>query len=373
MTLTRKKFVTCLAVMALSFTAFSTSAFAATKSWTNNTLTNWDKPISGTFTAEKISSTQAYNELDFWWSASQVEYMSWVANYPTFDFRDNGKSALDSGGGASSNLPDPKFDFEDDNSDGRVDEIEVVAVGKGEIRDLVDYNFYASWSKSGSSNPYMIAYSSMSGSPLYPGGDFNTIPNSTDSLAGHYWNDLSTRSTLMLDQSYIPTWDEKRQILNQIELQSNDSEEQVVSPAYKALKTADDIASYISQADSALSSAVDQEYKYKITFNKPLTLEEVTSINEQNKLASSVFYARAFNDKGDRVTIALNGLNEDVLNQIVENQNLDFKGFIEIEGQASSDELKKARDSEANIFSVEIGTDGIQPNGLYWKLENTRN
>lgn len=241
-----------------------------------------------------------------------------------------------------------------------------------EIQDLVDYNFYASWSKSGSSNPYMIAYSCMSASPLYPGGDFNTIPNSTDSLAGHYWNDISLMSALGEQQPQFLSLSEKMQLVNQIGLESN-VEEPVVSPTYSTLNSANEISLYINEADKVLLSASDdQEYKFKITFDKPLALEEVTSINEQYNLNSSIFYARAYNDNGDRVTIALNGLNEDVLKQIVENQNLELSGFIEIEGQTVGNVLKKAKDSEVNIFSVEIAKDEIQPNGLYWKLENSR-
>ncbi|MEB5482253.1 hypothetical protein MKZ19_21610 [Shouchella clausii] len=385
----KKKFVATLSVAMLSSAlVFGGQAIAAPSvaTWTNSTLTNWDKPISGSFTAEKISSTLAYNQLDFWWSSSQVTYMqdNMTRNLPTFDFRDNGRSALDSGGGASTDLPDPKFDFEDDNGDGKIDEIEVVSRGKEDIVALADYQFYASWSKSGTANAYMIAYSSMSARLLFPGGDHNTIPGSTDSLAGHWWNDLSTMSfasppplTLAQKQQLAEQYDqqlETHMATRQLE-QPNNSEEQdsKVSAAYLELKSANDLTRYVQQADNALSAIPSGGVTdFTITLNSPVSFSEISTLADEYDLADSIFYARAHNEDGKRFTIALTALNQEALNTILTHQNLEFSGFIEIEGKASGEVLRSIKQNESNIFAVEASTEEFQPSGLYWKLENSR-
>lgn len=385
----KKKFVATLSVVMLSSTlVFGSQAIAAPSvtTWTNTTLTNWDKPISGSFTAEKITSSLAYNQLDFWWSSSQVTYMqdNMTKNLPTFDFRDDGKSYLDSGGGASTDLPDPKFDFEDDNNDGKVDEIEVVSRGKEDIVALADYQFYASWSKSGTANAYMIAYSSMSAKPIWIGGDYNTIPGSADSLAGHWWNSLSTMSsvsppplTLAQKEQLAAQYDQQLEVYMASqgpEQASNAVEEHSkVSAAYLELKSANDLTQYVKQADQVLSSIpIKKATDFTITLNSPISFGEVSTLVNKYDLADSIFYARAHNADGKRFTIALTELNQDTLDTILNHQNIEFSGFIEIEGKTNGEVLKSIKEKEANIFAVEASTEEFQPSGLYWKLENSR-
>lgn len=384
----KRRIAATLSVMMFSsMLVFGSQAAAApsVKSWTNTTATNWDKPRSGTFTAEKITSTLAYNQLDFWWTTAQVNYMqdNMTKNVPTFDFRDDGKTNLDSGGGASTDLPDPKFDFEDDNGDGKIDEIEVVSRGKDEIEALVDYQFYASWEKSGTANAYMIAYSSMSARPIWFGGDYNTIPGSSDSLAGHWWNDLSTMSFGAPQQLSLA---EKEQLASEYDQQleaymatqqpeeANDMEpNSKVSDAYMKLKSVNDLTQYVKQTDKVLSAIPSADITdFVITLNNPISFEEVSILSKEYELVDSVFYARAHNKDGKRFTIALTDLKEETLDTILNHQNLEFSGFIEIEGKASGEVLRSIKKNKSNVFAVEASTDELQPSGLYWKLENTQ-
>ncbi len=383
-----KKTIGYLGVALLSSSLILSSQVLAApsiKTWTNTTLTNWDKPAGGKFTAEKINSNTAYNQLDFWWAPSQVTYMqdSMTRNLPTFDFRDNGKSALTSGGGASTNLPDPKFDFEDDNGDGKTDEIEVVSRGKADIVGFADYQFYASWTRSGTSNPYMIAYSSMSARPIWFGGDYNTIPGSADSLAGHYWNDLSTMS--FRSAAPLTTLEQKQQLSSQIEEQLQASTKQLQSDlsytseqdrragaAYMSLESTNDIDQYVQKANETLESIPNEQLtEFAVTFNAPISFDEVNIVAEKYDVNTSTFYARAFDNNGQKFTIALNGLNENTLDSILEQQNLQLAGFIEIEGKTSGAILNEIKLQESKVFSVEAAADDFQPSGLYWKLENT--
>lgn len=371
----RKK-VLALCTTLLLTSVLSTTVFAASKTWENYTLTNWDKPISGTFEANKINNTTAYNQLTFWWAPSQVDFMQddYTLNLPSFEFKDNYNNDL-SPVGVSTTLPDPKFDYDDDDSDGINDEIEVVSRDKESIQHTINYNFYATWSKSSSNttNPYMIAYSAMSTNWTL-NGEHNDIIGSNDTLGGIRWNDMSLARSTVSPMNY----DEKLSLIEKFE-QSTPSFTPTVIDApsennqkYLEIDNKVKLEEYKlnTQQKVALLNDTDQ-FKAMITLENPISLKESVELIGSNNITPTQVVGRAYNEKNETVTISLPVATQEALDNLIQNQNLTFVGFTEIEGSTTGEKMKMLQESH-NIYSIEIENNEQIPHGLYWKKEKLK-
>ncbi|OPH58896.1 hypothetical protein BC351_21375 [Paenibacillus ferrarius] len=335
----KKVKVTALSVV-LGCALLANSASAASSNWYNTTSPyekdKWWKPYAGNLTALKDSTYPIVRaNLNFYWSQTQKnEMMRYISYYPTFDVRDSSKAGY-SGYYIWTDLPDPKYDYEDDNSDSKNDELEVVSRDQWSIQANTFYNVNTSWNVINTNvNPANVAYASYSIAPLFPGGDYNTGYGSAEYLGGAYYGGLFSPAATTSDQT-----------TSQSEINNQTISTSKINEQYNGIKTKQDLENFKTAAHEKLKSlsfkknSNDARAKYIITLKKPIGAERLSKFTEKTNVQEVI--GRGYKD-GKIITI------EDKISEIA----------------------KYLEDSE--IFSVEIQTSDSVPQGLSWKLENVK-
>ncbi len=359
----KKSLLTTFGLSVIFTACLASTSSAAYTSWSNNTDFTYWKPYWGSFVANKDATYPRINaSLSFYWNSTQVQKLKQsISRYPTFDVRDHSQSSF-SGTYISSTLPDPKYDYEDDNGDGRNEELEVVLRDHWSVTTQ-NYSVQTVWAVNNTLNsPKLTSYSCVSDQPFYPGGDYNTVYGTSEFLAQLYWSDINIGYVSASD-AFAQNAD-SRQASNETLRVADDTSK--VDHEYEILKSNTELQNYKMKVHQVLSNANDeQSFDYIMTFNKPISLEKLRKF--MNHLEVGELYAHGKNETGDLVTIGTNKINFTILNQLVTDDSYQFNGFTEIEGTASAKELKKYLNDD-DVFSVEIATEHLRPKGLGWKV-----
>lgn len=368
----RKLFPILAASLALS--VFSAgSAFAATSSWTNSSSSTFWKPSSGTFTAYKDPAgyPKIYANLSFQWSTAQkTEMMRLISYYPTVEVRDNSWGGYD-GSFMSTNLPDPKYDYEDDShngsTDGKDEELEVVSRDQWSISANTNYSLETAWAVVDiTSNPQIFAQGSLSNAPSFPGGDYNTVPGLWDNLgSGFQYSQLTTSPFAASQISETAT--------NNATTQEFPAEGKRTNPEYDAIKSKGALTNFKNKSHSAVDKLDDENRSnFIITFNKPIDEKTLQDLIKKYELDATLVYGRGTNSSNETLTYgAKYSATESLEAAAVETSGRTFVGYIQLEGKGNGKTLKKLKE-ETNVFAVETDSDGNIPMGLYWKLERTK-
>ncbi|NQX71161.1 hypothetical protein HQN90_34070 [Paenibacillus alba] len=291
--------------------------------------------------------------------------MRYISYYPTFDVRDSSKAGY-SGYYIWTDLPDPKYDYEDDNSDSKNDELEVVSRDQWSIQANTFYNVNTSWNVINTNvNPANVAYASYSIAPLFPGGDYNTGYGSAEYLGGAYYGGLFSPAATSSDQT-----------TSQSETNNQTISTSKINEKYNGIKTKQDLENFKTAAHEKLKSlslnknSNDARAKYIITLKKPIGAERLSKFTEKINVQEVI--GRGYKDE-KIITIGTKDTSEQVFKDIKKDniENFNFAGIVEISGEDKISEIAKyLEDSE--IFSVEIQTSDSVPQGLSWKLENAK-
>lgn len=347
-----------------------------TTSFTNNDPLDWDRPSSGVFTGYHTAGSNDFNtHLSYMrFSAEKIANSKTLLRYHTFDFRDNYNSGFFQGYGAGTNLPDPKFDYEDNSGEGLVDEVEVVARGKDYIYPSTDYYFTAKWAKvpygSSTGHTYLISYASQSTPPTCGTCDYNNVPGSEGAaLAGvntyNYWEFGSEAASTPNISSNDDSTTESNSAPDNGDKKSQNNEE------YDKIKNKDSLNEYKTKALSIVNNANDEtEYDFIVTFNNPISLESAEKHFAKYNIQPSVLYGRAVGQNGEKVTLGkFSNAPADFFAAFSKENNYEFKGIIQVEGKASGASIKEFKNN-SDVFAVEVSTNDFVPMGLYWKVEN---
>ncbi|WP_248928624.1 hypothetical protein [Paenibacillus hamazuiensis] len=389
------KVLSCAIATTLCLTMAPTAfAGTATKALSVNTdPSDWDRPNAGNFVASySAGDNYIYTALEgIYWSPAQIDnYEKAYGRYLTLDLKEDGTTHSLNGYSATTTLPDPKFDFEDDQEDessttpgyGRNEEVEVVS--RGALSDWTRYNYTANFRiLNSSANPYLITYASQSIPPLYPGGDYNNVPgvNTTGpALQGEYFNNFKTSNVSSSNSTKAAKT--VGILSNKVEVDTHSkSKKAKVSKAYDDITNRKQLEDYKKKhrdlLDKKTSKKDNRNQKVKeeftVTFNTPVTAKKIKETISKHNLKASVIYARGINNLGERVTIATTELTDESLNKIINSKDYSFKGFIEIEGEGSVADLNNVQ-NDAEVYAVETADTestehDIRPMGLSWKLE----
>ncbi len=352
-----KKKVLLSGAALLSICLSATSVLAASSTWSNSgsyEKTLWWKPYSGTFKVTKDSTYPKITaRIDFKYSTNQKnEMMRFISYYPTYDLRDESKSGFD-GSFISTNLPDPKYDYEDDNSDGKDDELEAVSRDQWSISANTSYYVTSSFGVVNTMNdPRVSSYGSISVAPIYPGGDYNTVAGTAELLGVFKYSQLSSAL-------YVP---DRESIVLDTENQTDYE--------YKKIKTKNDLENYKDKVNKKVEKfKSNDDYQFVITLRNPMSIDSFNDLVSDYNLEVSELYARGIDSEDNPVTIGTKTIQQEVLDGIQKEGSYNFKGIIEIEGTAKGKDLKKLLKND-NVFAVEVQTDDQEAFGLYWKKEN---
>ncbi|EJL45727.1 hypothetical protein PMI08_01612 [Brevibacillus sp. CF112] len=340
----------------LSICLSATSVFAASSTWSDNgsyEKTIWWKPYSGTFNVTKDSSYPKITaRIDFKYSANQKsEMMRYISYYPTYDFRDESKNGFD-GSFISTNFPDPKYDYEDDNGDGKDDELEAVSRDQWSISANTNYYVTSSFGVVNTTNdPKVSSYASISVAPIYPGGDYNTVAGTAELLGVFKYSQLSTPSSVSNREALV---------LNT---------EILADREYDKIKTKGDLENYKNNVNKRVERfKSNDDYQFVITLKNPMSIDSFYDLVSDYNLEVSELYARGIDSEKNIVTIGTKTIQPEVLESIQKEASYSFKGIIEIEGTAKGKDLKKIMKND-KVFAVEVQTEDQPAFGLYWKKE----
>lgn len=346
---------------------FSGSVMAASTSWTNtgtNEVDRYYKPSSGTMTSTKNPAgyPTVSSNLSFKFTTAQTNKIKQHQSFLiTYDVRDNFKTNFH-GYFISTTLPDPKYDYEDDNGDGRTDELEVVVKDNWGVEPNKTYTVDTGWEiKSSNGSPQLVSYASLSTLPFFPGGDYNTQPGTSEVLAGYKWN-TDTRS---IPDTTISKIAESKALNNITESKVLNNNEQ-----YKQINSIQELDSYREAAHKKINELDQNEsIEFVLTFAQPISSSIFNSVLQDSKIDVDQWYARGYNVNNEVVTIGSNQTNENTIERIIVESSNSFEGFTEIHGKAEVKTLKKLLEN-SNVYSIEPNVDKSIANGLSWKLEN---
>ncbi|MFS1519497.1 hypothetical protein V1503_24020 [Bacillus sp. SCS-151] len=353
----------------LGLTLFSTSAFA----WSNSNNNDYWFPYTGSFSVSKdISSTTIPTidaDLNFKFNTSQANLIhANISYYPTFDVRDDSKGAFD-GNFITTNLPDPKYDYEDDNDDGFDDELEVIVKSQWDVEANKSYYVDTGWiAYSEINDPALISYASVSVAPFFPGGDYNTVAGTSKYLGGVKWSQMSTNKVSVLSPAKnnsrvdFNAVNNSESIMNFSSLKKQDSE-------YPEINSKDSLGKYKTKSHGLIKELKNnEEYSFVITLDQPISIEDFYDLSDSYDIEITQLNARAIDQNDDKVTIGTNKIEDDVLNQIKENESYDFSGIVEMKGIGTGKYLKDLLKDE-RVFIVEVESEGNETFGLYWNHE----
>lgn len=385
----RSKIIKSVGTLALAMGMFSSTALANPEHWTNPSpwsgLYQWSKPYSGALQLIWTSTPGEFQAalVDMYYQPEQaIMWQSATDYHPTFDIKENGAAGhMDPTGFANSNLPDPKYDFEDGNFDGYEEEVEVVAKVPEDMSPFPQkYKFETYWTMINHNyNDYIIAYSALSNPPICGSCDYNNIPSSDYSLAGVWKNDILTSGTSLVAPSEINQYNDESMNGNlnvQVQNKIHGDNFKKTNTEYRNIKSKADLDIFKSNADrifqETLESGTNNDVGFTITFNKELSLTEFKEILGTSQFDDMIIYSRSTDKDGNRFTQGMKSLEDNILKHLESNSDLTFKGFIQIEGKGKLEELKKLK-TQGTVYAIEIETEEYAPMGLYWKLESYKN
>ncbi len=372
----KKHIVVVLSVFCAVFLVYNV-AFASIygSTFQNYDDTNWDKPNNGSYIASHyLGNNYLSTGITFSLSGGQISAMKLLNRYPTYDLKDDSKSGALSGYGASTTLPSPKFDYEDDNGDGKNEEVEVVVQNKNLLAALTSYNFNTYFQiYNTTANPYLIAYSGQSIPPICGGCDYNNVPGFEDALGGVYMQTIYESGSALANQLDFAShqFTIKDNITSQ-NLQTAETNVNSNVRQFENIKSRADLNNYklklIEQIDKVEESKV---YRTITTLISPISIEDYSSM--KLPIQNGITYARANDQFGNKVTLAkFNGDEASVFNQIVNDEKLTFQGIIQIDGELKGTDIKELINNK-HVFTVEVGMEDYTPMGLYWTLEDLMN
>lgn len=301
------------------------------------------------------------------WDPDRVTNIDISGFYPTLEIRDNLRSGHVKGTWATSNLPDPKYNYESDGSE--IDEVEVVSRSPQDLQAYNPYKFETYWTKlNQSTNQYMIAYSSLSSSPSCSWCDYNTVYQSDYPLAGIYTSEMQGNPASMITHV---SQSEVSLVPKSIDGTSVGQKKRNLD--YEKLRTKEELEDYKQKSEQKLEIFDDKsEKKFMITFNSPLEFKQVKekiSLYE-SQLDIEGIYTRSIGVNGDIFTGIAFSFDNKVLDEIKNQKETSYKGIIQIEGKAPTEVLKKLT-TDKDVFAVEVADNEYLPVGLYWKLEHS--
>ncbi|MGG1634219.1 hypothetical protein [Paenibacillus sp. NRS-1760] len=351
--------------------------FAESKTFSNSTYTNWDKPYTGTYNAYKYTTSNknyVHADVKFKYNSTQKTNMLNTNYYPTVEIKLDSVNPKLQGLYYSTTMPDAKLDTDNCSYStfSAICEIEAASKTPNDIVAGTEYQLSTEWqyisSYNVSTEPYLIAYSSQSREPttaecLIGQCELNTVSNTFDSLAGfHIPSDITsgswtaTTTTLATDSIQTNT--------TQIE-----SKTLIENPEYTAIENKIQLDEFAAEVNDNIRELKGNELsEFIITFNRPLSSEEVKEYLDD--ISSVLLYGRGINSNSERVTIGQVLLSDSVFDAIESDTSYEFKGYIQLQGVASKEVLEKLVD-DSNVYSVEVAK-GTIPMGLYWKLENSK-
>ncbi|MGM0882157.1 MAG: hypothetical protein ACQEXQ_14105 [Bacillota bacterium] len=121
-----------------------------------------------------------------------------------------------------------------------------------------------------------------------------------------------------------------------------------------------------------------------VTLNRPISASELKTIVEKHGLVVNQIYGRAIESSGVRATLMVtpeNGqfFNSETLDRMMNSNNAEFKGFIEIIANVKNKNLESLAD-DSLVFLVDPSADELLSQnpkknpayGAFWKLEDNK-
>lgn len=362
----RKILGLCLVVSSLFLSPVIGSA--NTKTISNSDYSKWQYPYSGSFEAYKYTSSSKawiHAQVNFKYNGTQISNMLKTSYYPTIEIKLDNPTPKAQGKTYSTTMPDPKIDTDSCyySTFSAVCEIEVASKSPSRIVGGSLYNLSTEWDHSYpiSADPYLIAWGSQSREPTAAECsvgqcELNTVSGTPIALAGFHASELSSS----LASEIIQTNDES-------EITDDVVQQQIPTTAYSLLQSKGDLDKYADEKKKEVTTLKDnnKEEHFILTFNKPVSSEEIITYLEDIKPTNIT--GRSFDETGKRVTVGLLDFDPDTIRNVQNNTN-NFQGFIEIEGTAKAEVLKKLL-KNSDVYSIEVAGK-TAPMGLYWKHEN---
>jgi len=313
---------------------------------------------------------------------NQGLYFTWdVSNINDYD------RTITATGWYSTNLPNPKFDCEDDPfpfGNGFKDETEVTALSLVEPNKEYYYMVDFEDKRDGTSGGTVENRACLSEkNPLT--GEYNTI-----------WYSSRAQATLTYGKNFgqysiinnINNDTIKSSELNDAKIALEKNKSQILD-LYRSIDTSS-LSSLKEYKNKVLSNQKIYKENKKdnvlatITFNYPISIDVFADFVNKYDIKVNQFSIRAINQIGDRVTISGKpGENEvvpeNILNSMLDKSKAEFKGIIDCYVELDSAYLDKINDNEKNVFLVDTSADNMfitnenkkHIPSLYWFLENT--
>ncbi|MFS1518556.1 hypothetical protein V1503_19145 [Bacillus sp. SCS-151] len=304
-------------------------------------------------------------DLSFYYTSSQVSYISDPKRgYPTIDVRDDDEGAFD-GIGISTTLPDPKYDYEDDNKDGYNEELEVVSLDKKGFVAEKKYYVAQEWDVNTSSvndNSALIAYAATS-IQLLPSLDYNAF-DSAFIWSTRYSNVINNVAFSPMDFTALTS---EKAVNISAASQLNDK----FLSDYSDIKTRKDLDEYKNKSHLKVKGLKNkEEYSFLVTLNQPTSIDDFFSLTDKNNIEVTEVLARGIDENKDKVTISTTKAEYEVLQNFQEKDAYEFKGIIEIKGVSTGKDIKELL-KDSNIYAIEIENENEDQKafGLYWKHE----
>jgi len=243
----------------------------------------------------------------------------------------------------NTNLPNPKIDIEDNNFFGENDESEVTVLGTVEADTL--YYMETVWNDyrdgdSGDSGKIQAQFA-MSTKGL---SDYNNCVQS--SVVQHtftYGDNLgifSSSSPLISTFESLPT--ENTAAISEINYIDNYAAKGF-DPIAKYEEISKDVVSFskfVKESRDNLSALDDSkidDIAVTVSFPKAVSFEVLSDFVKKHNITIEQIHARGIDVAGDRLTFAIKGLKEVVLNE--QHSDVNFKGYINLQGHINSESI----------------------------------
>lgn len=359
-----------------SITAFAQSGNIKSTSW-------FFSPSSGTWTYTSDSTHVDLNLDDLSYKKSSIDeikerYVDGL--YPGFDIKDvdRDKSQLDSAFG-STNLPNPKYDHEDDNGDGYDDEVEVVSREPKDMKSTKDYYFHVSFKKKEKSGTGQLQASSHASLRSFSTGEYQTWEY--EDLKWQKY-DLSKKVSLSAKTKVDKQEQDQKHKINEIE----DNQELLFSEEHSKKgynlsaieKINKKVKVYISPDKENLKSYVkenkeiaeriiengESDIPVVITFKKPQSLEELIQFENNYDFKLSEYVGRAFGEDNERITYS--GKEKDfasIDSDFIQNnigKNNEVAGIFALYGSISSSSQLENLLNNREVYLIDVMQNELQ-------------
>lgn len=328
----------------------------------------WSNEITGDFSNVKFSSNAANQHNSLY--------------YLTFEIN-NTRDHVGHTGWYWTNLPDPGFDRDDDDNDGRSEEAEAYIEADGwkqSISANYGYGFQTSWWYASSGNFDFIVQRSL-WNPFngeMEGYHYDKITNyswnhayALGSLSEKASNKIQTDHGKKVDKEVIFTDNS----MNIVSVKEADSKEKEIY-VQPNVSTKAEFNKYKSKQKEMLKEIKNDDIEVVLTFNKPLSVQKLKQLVNKYKIDVSSYEIKAADKDGAWTTVGGTPDKQELFpqkryNGVTKNRDLKFSGFTSLVGTVNKQKLASL-EKDQDIFLADVSKEYVKSlNSLSAQSENT--